>query len=117
QNARTATESQKMIDQNNLQPSTTTSEELAATFSVLSDPTRIEMLRLLVANQEVACTTFDVKFPISKSTISYHVKALRHAGLIRVRKDGKFYYYTLLRDYIERRLPGLLDLILSPTNQ
>src|ERR1700730_9313459 len=106
-----------MIDQNNLQPSTTTSEELAATFSVLSDPTRIEMLRLLVSNQEVACTTFDTKFPISKSTISYHVKALRHAGLIRVRKEGKFYYYTLLRDYIERRLPGLLALILSPTNQ
>jgi DNA-binding transcriptional ArsR family regulator len=87
------------------------SMELAEVFGVLSDPTRIEMLRLLAASEEVACTTFDALFPISKSTISYHVKALRQAGLIRVRKEGKYYHYTLLADEVERRLPGLIALV------
>ena len=81
--------------------------ELADIFSALSDPTRLEMLRLLLAADEVACTAFEAAFPISKSTISYHVKALRHAGLISVRKEGRFFHYTLLRDELERRLPGL----------
>ncbi len=89
-------------------------EHLAEVFGILSDSTRIEMLRLLIANTEVACTTFEENFPISKSTISYHVKALRHAGLIRVRKEGKYYHYTLLRDEIATRLPFLLTLLGTP---
>jgi DNA-binding transcriptional ArsR family regulator len=91
--------------------------ELAGIFAALSDPTRIEMLRLLVSGDEVACTTFEAQFPISKSTISYHVKALRCAGLIRVRKEGKYYHYTLCRDEIERQLPGLLALLTSTDSQ
>ncbi len=103
-----------MMDLNDTDPCRgSTAEELAAIFTALSDPTRVEMLRLLMAADEVACTTFDAVFPISKSTISYHVRELRHAGLIRVRKEGKFYYYTLLRDQAERRLPGLLTVLES----
>ena len=90
-----------------------TVSDLTEVFAAASDPTRVEMLRLLATSEEVACTTFEHIFPISKSTISYHIKVLRHAGLIQVRKDGTFYYYTLRRAVIERHLPGFLELVMS----
>lgn len=88
-----------------------TAEELAAVGAALADPTRVGMLRLMVANQEVACAALEATFALTKSTISYHVRVLRHAGLIRVRKAGKFYFYSLLRDEIASRFPGLLSLL------
>jgi DNA-binding transcriptional ArsR family regulator len=90
---------------------TPTAEELAAVGAALADPTRVGMLRLLVANQEVACAALEAIFALTKSTISYHVRVLRHAGLIRVRKSGKFYFYSLLRDEVSSRFPGLLPLL------
>ena len=86
-------------------------EALAAVGAALADPSRVQMLRLLYANDEVACATLETTFALTKSTISYHVRVLRHAGLIQMRKAGKFYYYTLVRDEIERRFPGLLTLL------
>lgn len=88
-----------------------TPEELAAVGAALSDPTRVQMLRLMQANEEVACAALEMTFSLTKSTISYHVRVLRHAGLIRVRKAGKFYHYGLMRAEIERRFPGLLALL------
>jgi DNA-binding transcriptional ArsR family regulator len=89
--------------------STTTAEEIAELFRVLGDPTRIEILRHLSMADEVACTTLDDILPISKSTISYHIKALRTVGLLTVRKDGRWYHYTLQRDRLEALLPGFFE--------
>ena len=83
--------------------------EVAELFKVLGDPTRIEILRLLDRNPEVACVTFDDVLPASKSTVSYHLKALRTAGLIAARKEGKFHHYALDRERFEAAFPGLLD--------
>src|SRR5438105_8971249 len=83
--------------------------EVAELFKVLGDPTRIEILRLLDTNPEVACVTFDDVLPASKSNVSYHLKALRTAGLIAARKEGKFHHYALDRERFEAAFPGLLD--------
>ena len=86
-------------------------EDLAEIFRALGDTTRIEIIRLLIGGEEVACTTLEAILPISKSTISYHVKALKSVGLIRVRKDGRYYHYTLQRDRLDALLPGVADLL------
>lgn len=88
-----------------------TPQELAAVGAALADPTRVQMLRLMQANEEVACAALETTFSLTKSTISYHVRVLRHAGLIRVHKTGKFYHYALIREEIDRRFPGLLSLL------
>lgn len=88
-----------------------TPQELAAVGAALADATRVQMLRLMQANEEVACAALETTFSLTKSTISYHVRVLRHAGLVRVRKSGKFYHYALLREEIEQRFPGLLALL------
>ena len=88
-----------------------TPHELSAVGAALADATRVRMLRLMLASDEVACAALETSFSLTKSTISYHVRVLRHAGLIRVRKSGKFYHYALPRDKIAARFPGLLELI------
>lgn len=88
-----------------------TPDDVSAVGAALADPTRVRMLRLMVANEEVACAALEATFALTKSTISYHVRVLRHAGLIRVRRAGKFYHYALLREEIGHRFPGLLDLL------
>jgi DNA-binding transcriptional ArsR family regulator len=83
--------------------------EMAELFRVLGDPTRIEILRLLSEEDEVACTTLEQVLPISKSTISYHIKALKTVGLLTVRKDGRYYHYTLHRQRLDTLLPGFFE--------
>lgn len=84
-------------------------ERLVTVFSALSDPTRIEMLEMIVRRGEVGCAEFDRHFPLSKSTISYHAKILNAAGLIHVRRDGRFFFYRAKLDAMERDLPSLVD--------
>ncbi|WP_179272964.1 MULTISPECIES: helix-turn-helix transcriptional regulator [unclassified Rhodococcus (in: high G+C Gram-positive bacteria)] len=88
------------------------SSELADLFKALADPTRVEIVRYL-ASGEVSCVAFDEILPVSKSTVSYHLRALRNAGLIEARKNGKFHFYNLHRAELESALPGFLSVIES----
>lgn len=74
-------------------------------FRALSEPLRVEIISLFV-DDHCACTVLEQKLPVSKSTISYHVKILNQAGLVDVRKDGRFYHYDLRPDVFEFFVPG-----------
>jgi DNA-binding transcriptional ArsR family regulator len=54
--------------------------------------------------------------PLSKPTISYHIKVLYHAGLIEVRKQGRHYFYRLRRETLDEVL-GELRSQVSPALQ
>ncbi|MGW0160234.1 ArsR/SmtB family transcription factor [Mycobacterium sp. NPDC003323] len=68
------------------------------TFKALADPVRLDLLRCVAAIDEMACTDLVARSNVSKSTVSYHMKALRNAGLIDVRKDGRNYFYRYRSD-------------------
>ena len=94
--------------------STTTASEIsfAEVMAALADPVRLHIVRTLAAEDEGrACGTFDL--PVTKSTASHHFKVLREAGLIEQEMRGRTRHTTLRREHIERRYPGLLDLVLS----
>jgi DNA-binding transcriptional ArsR family regulator len=76
------------------------------------------MIAQIARVDELPCTVLDETLPVSKSTISYHVKILYHAQLIEVRKEGRYYFYKLQPETFERYLPGFLDRLLKsrPTN-
>jgi DNA-binding transcriptional ArsR family regulator len=69
-------------------------------MKALSDPVRWKIVMQMAATEELACTTLEQTLPVTKSTISYHIKALVHAHLIDVRKEGRYYFYTLRRDVL-----------------
>ena len=88
---------------------TISTEDLyARIFSALGEPIRIKIIEMIAATEELPCTVLDDTLPITKSTISYHVKTLHHAQLIQVRKAGRYYFYRLRRDVFDEYLPGLL---------
>ena len=63
-------------------------------FAALSDPTRRHIVELLGAGERTAGAIGE-NFPISAPAVSQHLKALREAGLVRVRVDGTRRIYSL----------------------
>jgi DNA-binding transcriptional ArsR family regulator len=76
-------------------------------FKALSEPLRLDIMARIVSTDELACTTLEKELPISKSTISYHMKILYRAHLINIRKEGRFYHYSARTAEIEEVVPGL----------
>jgi DNA-binding transcriptional ArsR family regulator len=81
-------------------------------MKALSDPTRLRILQSIASESEYACTALENQVPIGKSTISYHIKLLSGAGLITVRREGKFFFYSAELDVLAHYSPSLLRLLL-----
>jgi len=63
-------------------------------FAALADPNRRRMIELLGAGPEPS-GAIAAKFGLSAPAVSQHLKALREAGLVRVRVDGQRRIYSL----------------------
>jgi DNA-binding transcriptional ArsR family regulator len=61
-------------------------------FRVLADPTRRALFERLIG-QEMSVSELREGFPVSQPAISQHLAALRAAGLVRERREGRFAYY------------------------
>ena len=75
----------------------------------LSDPVRREIVQKLMASDRMSCARACAQHP--PSTVSFHHKILREAGLIRSEKKGVEVINSLRRQDIDARFPGLLDAI------
>ncbi len=78
-------------------------------FRAMSEPLRAQIISMIGATEELGCTVLEETLPVSKSTISYHIKILSRAGLIDVRKEGRFYFYRLRRHVFDFYLPAYLE--------
>jgi DNA-binding transcriptional ArsR family regulator len=85
---------------------------LVDVLHALSDPVRLRIAETLdEVDGALACA--DLALPVSKSTASHHLKVLREAGVVRCRIEGTRRYYSLRRDDLEFRFPGVLDTVLK----
>jgi ArsR family transcriptional regulator len=67
-----------------------------AILKALADPRRFELLqRIARAGCPLGCAEARAALPISAATLSHHIKELESAGLIQVRREGKFHFLTL----------------------
>lgn len=88
--------------------------ELTSVLFALSDPARLDLVRLIATEgaQTVAqCHVVDPAAP--KSTFSHHLKTLREAGVVRNVPVGRQREISLRRDDLDARFPGLLDAVLA----
>ena len=73
-----------------------TRANLLAVFKALSDGTRLDVFRLIAAQDEPICACDIVdRFDVSQPTIAHHLKTLRQAGLITVSRRGIWAYYAI----------------------
>ncbi|NLN45114.1 MAG: winged helix-turn-helix transcriptional regulator [Clostridiaceae bacterium] len=70
------------------------SADAAVLFKALSDETRLRIVELVARGEKCACDLLEA-FQLTQPTISYHMKILCDAGLVRARKDGAWMRYTL----------------------
>ena len=80
--------------------------EAAATaklFKALGDPARVRALNLLATSDEPVCVCNLIEpLRLSQPTVSHHMKKLLEAGLVEREQRGKWAYYSLKRDAVEK---------------
>jgi ArsR family transcriptional regulator len=56
------------------------------------------LLEAIASAQTFPCHRLCEQFPVSKGTISHHMKELLRAGLIKARRDGQYLHYEVRRE-------------------
>jgi len=81
--------------------------KLAATYKALGNPARLKIIELLL-DGELNVTAINKAVPVSQPSLSQHLSKLRGLGVVKARRDERFFYYrltnpqwTTLRDVVE----------------
>ena len=77
-----------------MQAMTQDSTQIWAGFRALSDPLRLQITELLRSQELCVCELCD-QLNVSQSKLSFHLKNLKEASLIRSRQEGRWMYYSL----------------------
>jgi DNA-binding transcriptional ArsR family regulator len=67
--------------------------DVASLLRMLADPTRRALFERVVENREMTVGELTKGAAVSQPAISQHLKALREAGLVAERREGRHIYY------------------------
>jgi len=82
-----------------------------AILKALADPRRFELLvRIASAPSPLSCAEAGTALPICAATLSHHIKELETAGVISIRRVGKFHYMSLRPGVLEALASSLIAL-------
>ena len=81
----------------------------AETFKALSDPVRREILELL-KNGRLSAGDIAANFDMTQATVSYHLKILKKADLVRETREKNFIFYELNLTVVEELMVWLSEL-------
>jgi ArsR family transcriptional regulator, arsenate/arsenite/antimonite-responsive transcriptional repressor len=88
-------------------------QEAAATaelFKALSDPARVRIVNVLATTDEPVCVCeLIAPLGLAQPTVSHHLRKLTEVGLLGREQRGKWAYFSLKRDAVER-LAAVADL-------
>ncbi len=105
-------------------------ERLVALGHALSDPIRVRMLGMMAegrsccdlpdlgvpaedADNGICICEFEEYFGMGQSKVSYHMRKLKEAGLVREERRGKWSFYSLEREAAGELLGEAADHLLS----
>jgi ArsR family transcriptional regulator len=71
-----------------------TPELVIAGFHALSEPLRVKVVELLREKELCVCDLCE-SLDVAQSKLSFHLKTLKEAGLLRSRQEGRWVYYSL----------------------
>ena len=78
--------------------------ELARSFKALADPTRVRLLSIIAAADGAEACICELTAPVglAQPTVSHHMKQLVDAGLVTREQRGKWAYYAVVPDALDR---------------
>ncbi len=77
--------------------------QIAETFKILGDPTRIKILYAL-SRRELCVCDISAIVAMGQSAVSHQLRLLRSARLVKYRKEGKMVWYSLDDTHISQLL-------------
>lgn len=93
--------------------------QAARWFHALSDETRLQILDQLTDGEQCVCDLMDA-LGSAQSRLSFHLKTLKEAGLLKDRREGRWIYYSLdpnavqeLQNFVARFAAGAVRRIHS----
>jgi ArsR family transcriptional regulator len=109
-------------------------DRLVALGRALSDPLRVRMLSMMAdgrsccdfsdsgvpaeeGEEGICVCEFEEVFGMGQSKVSYHMKKLKDAGLVREERRGKWAFYSLDREVADELLGEAADRLLSGAEQ
>ena len=79
-------------------------ERTARVFHALAEPTRLRLVDLLRGVCELT-----EALETGQSRLSFHLKALKDAGIVQDRREGRWVYYSLNQERVEEVAAVLTD--------
>jgi DNA-binding transcriptional ArsR family regulator len=86
-------------------------DEFIKFFRALANEERIEIVKLLKKNSEMAAQEVEKHFYLEQSTTSHHLNTLKRAGIAKARKEGRNIYYSIDKEGFERTWHRFSNLI------
>ena len=79
-------------------------------FAALSQETRLQVFRELIrcGQEEISAGDLATRLEVSPSTLSFHLKELERAELVRARRDGRFILYAANHEGIRSMIDFLV---------
>ncbi|MNH98277.1 Transcriptional repressor SdpR [compost metagenome] len=79
-------------------------------YKALGEPTRLKIALLLTEERNLCCSDIGSKLEsVAGSTLSHHLKQLTDCGLLDLRKDGTYIFYSVNRVIAQKYVPYLLE--------
>jgi ArsR family transcriptional regulator, arsenate/arsenite/antimonite-responsive transcriptional repressor len=69
-------------------------ETAAKRFQALSDPTRLQIVGMLMHGERCVCELMS-ELDAAQSRLSFHLRVLKEAGLVTARREAQWMYYSL----------------------
>ncbi|OAN49249.1 transcriptional regulator [Paramagnetospirillum marisnigri] len=85
-------------------------ETFETVAKAVADPSRVRILKLLESGELCVCQITTV-LELAPATVSKHLAALKTAGLVQQRRDGKWVYYRLAERDFNAYARCFLDLL------
>ena len=84
--------------------------QLIEVLGVLSEDVRFRILSLISSRGELAAKDILSEFDFTQPTLSHHMACLTEAGLVNVKRKGRFAYYSVNKDTIDFVISGIESL-------
>ena len=90
--------------------------DLSVAFEGLANPTRLRIVESLAGTVEMRVSELAELCMVSQPRMSWHLRILRKAEIIRTRRDGREVFCRLDRDAIAAHLRAFVHLISARTD-
>ncbi len=87
--------------------------KLALMAKALAHPARIAILEALIKKGRCVCSEIVDELPLSQSTVSQHLKAMKEAGLLKGETDGPYRCYCLDTENCKKLLDSIKTMFTS----